>query len=112
MAQTPNIWNASNFVFGLIYFLYLLKETNLPRSKYEEDVYINNHTSVWGSWWKDHQWGYKCCQQTIKNSYCTGVAGIEAAEAAVDLMRANVSRKATSEGIRKISSMLLFNMCC
>ena len=21
------------------------------RSSYEEDVYINNHTSVWGSWW-------------------------------------------------------------
>ena len=71
---------------------------SIPKSKYEEDIYINNHTSVWGSWWKDHQWGYKCCQQTIKNSYCTGTAGIEAAEAAADLMRANISRKATSEG--------------
>ncbi|GAY52550.1 hypothetical protein CUMW_142710 [Citrus unshiu] len=72
-------------------------ESFLPRSKYEEDVYINNHTSVWGSWWKDHQWGYKCCEQTIKNSYCTGAAGIEAAEAAVDLMKANVAPKAASE---------------
>ncbi|KAL6990305.1 hypothetical protein U1Q18_049777 [Sarracenia purpurea var. burkii] len=41
------------------------QEQFLPRSKYEEDVYINNHTCVWGSWWKDHQWGYKCCKQTI-----------------------------------------------
>lgn len=72
-------------------------ETSLPKSKYEEDVYINNHTSVWGSWWKDHQWGYKCCKQTIRNSYCTGAAGIEAAEAAADLMKANVDRKAASE---------------
>ncbi|KAL5542266.1 hypothetical protein UlMin_009976 [Ulmus minor] len=72
-------------------------ETSLPKSRYEEDVYINNHTSVWGSWWKDHQWGYKCCKQTIRNSYCTGSAGIEAAEAAADLMKANISRKAASE---------------
>ncbi|XP_023522404.1 pre-mRNA-splicing factor SLU7-like [Cucurbita pepo subsp. pepo] len=69
----------------------------LPKSKYEEDVFINNHTGVWGSWWKDHQWGYKCCKQTIRNSYCTGAAGIEAAEAAADLMKSNIARKATSE---------------
>ncbi|KAF4354158.1 hypothetical protein F8388_004170 [Cannabis sativa] len=72
-------------------------EAFVPRSKYEEDVYINNHTSVWGSWWKDHQWGYKCCKQTIKNSYCTGSAGIEAAKAVADLMKANIDRKAASE---------------
>ncbi|KAM5553171.1 hypothetical protein ABKV19_025407 [Rosa sericea] len=69
-------------------------ETSLPKSKYEEDVYINNHTSVWGSWWKDHQWGYKCCKQTIRNSYCTGAAGIEASESAANLMKANIDRKA------------------
>lgn len=84
---------------GLLFSLVLMQESFLPRSKYEEDVYINNHTSVWGSWWKDHQWGYKCCEQTIKNSYCTGAAGIEAAEAAVDLMKANVAPKAASEGM-------------
>ncbi|XP_030950945.1 pre-mRNA-splicing factor SLU7-A [Quercus lobata] len=73
------------------------QEKALPRSKYEEDVYINNHTSVWGSWWKDHQWGYKCCKQIIRNSYCTGAAGIEAAEAATDLMKANIARKEATE---------------
>lgn len=88
-------------------FLVLLKEASLPKSKYEEDVYINNHTSVWGSWWKDHQWGYKCCQQTIKNSYCTGAAGIEAAEAAADLMKANVARKAASEGRLYLNMFML-----
>lgn len=75
-----------------------LQEISLPRSKYEEDVYINNHTSVWGSWWKDHQWGYKCCKQTIRNSYCTGSAGIEAAEAATELLKANLARKEAAEG--------------
>ncbi|XP_072961505.1 pre-mRNA-splicing factor SLU7 [Typha angustifolia] len=73
------------------------QEASLPRSKYEEDVYINNHTTVWGSWWKDHQWGYKCCRQTIRNSYCTGSAGIEAAEAAADLMKTNMARKEATD---------------
>ena len=73
------------------------QEMALPKSKYEEDVYINNHTCVWGSWWKDHQWGYLCCKQVIRNSYCTGSAGIEAAEAAGDLMRANLARKEATE---------------
>lgn len=50
------------------------------KSKYAEDVYINNHTSVWGSWWKNFQWGYACCHSTIKNSYCAGKEGIEAME--------------------------------
>lgn len=79
----------------------------LPKSKYEEDVFINNHTTVWGSWWKDHQWGYKCCKQLIRNSYCTGAAGIEAAEAASDLMKANIARKEAGEG--KYSLILVFS---
>lgn len=73
------------------------QEVVLPRSKYEEDTYVNNHTSVWGSWWKDHQWGYKCCKQLIRNSYCTGSAGIEAAEAAGDLMKSNIALKEATE---------------
>ncbi|MCJ1337684.1 mRNA splicing protein [Bachmanniomyces sp. S44760] len=47
----------------------------LAKSKYSEDIFTNNHTSVWGSWWKDFQWGYACCHSTIKNSYCTGEEG-------------------------------------
>jgi pre-mRNA-processing factor SLU7 len=74
-----------------------VQEKTVPKSKYEEDVFINNHTTVWGSWWKDHQWGYKCCKQFIRNSYCTGQAGIDAAEASADLMRANIERKEAIE---------------
>ncbi|KUI57067.1 Pre-mRNA-splicing factor SLU7 [Cytospora mali] len=51
------------------------------KSKYPEDIYINNHTSVWGSWWASFQWGYECCHSTIKNSYCTGEDGKRAWEA-------------------------------
>lgn len=45
------------------------------KSIYKEDVYINNHTAVWGSYWKGGRWGYKCCNSLIKNSYCTGTMG-------------------------------------
>ncbi|XP_010675980.1 pre-mRNA-splicing factor SLU7-like [Beta vulgaris subsp. vulgaris] len=72
-----------------------VQETVLPKSKYEDVLllYANNHTSVWGSWWSDFQWGYICCKQTIRNSYCTGAAGIQAAEASGDLMKTNIARK-------------------
>jgi len=52
----------------------------IPRSKYEEDIFINNHTAIWGSYWEDGKWGFACCHQLLKNSYCTGQAGIEAKE--------------------------------
>jgi pre-mRNA-processing factor SLU7 len=48
------------------------------KSIYPEDVFLNNHSSVWGSWWKEFQWGYACCWSTVKNSFCTGEAGREA----------------------------------
>jgi pre-mRNA-processing factor SLU7 len=43
---------------------------------------INNHTSVWGSWWANFKWGYGCCHSTIKNSFCTGEEGKRAFEEA------------------------------
>ena len=51
------------------------------KSKYAEDVFTNNHMSVWGSWWSNFQWGYACCHSLIKNSYCTGERGRQAWEA-------------------------------
>ena len=59
------------------------QDRQVIRSKYEEDVFPNNHTSVWGSYWHAGKWGYKCCHSFIKNSYCTGEAGKRALEAAV-----------------------------
>ena len=53
-------------------------------------VYINNHTSIYGSWFRDGRWGYACCHQFHKNSYCTGAAGIEADQAAIRLARGEI----------------------
>ncbi|GJP75856.1 hypothetical protein CLOP_g6257 [Closterium sp. NIES-67] len=65
----------------------------VPCSRYEEDVLINNHTAVWGSWWGGGVWGYACCHQTTRMSYCTGASGIAAAEASANLMQANMERR-------------------
>jgi pre-mRNA-processing factor SLU7 len=54
----------------------------IAKSKYPEDVLINNHTSVWGSWWSNFQWGHACCHSIVKNSYCTGEEGKKAFEEA------------------------------
>ncbi|OCT88364.1 pre-mRNA-splicing factor SLU7 [Xenopus laevis] len=51
------------------------QEKAVAKSKYEEDILINNHTCIWGSYWKDGRWGYKCCHSFVKMSYCTGEAG-------------------------------------
>jgi pre-mRNA-processing factor SLU7 len=57
----------------------------IAKSKYPEDKLINNHTSVWGSWWKNFQWGYACCHSMVKNSYCTGEEGIRAFDEAHEM---------------------------
>ncbi|KZT26678.1 pre-mRNA-splicing factor SLU7 [Neolentinus lepideus HHB14362 ss-1] len=59
------------------------REKSKARSKYAEDVYINNHSAVWGSWYDPStgQWGFACCHSVIHASYCTGLAGIEASNA-------------------------------
>lgn len=41
------------------------------KSKYVEDEHVHNHTSVWGSFFKDGKWGYKCCQVLDRDAYCT-----------------------------------------
>jgi len=77
------------------------------RSSYEEDVYINNHTATWGSWWSSGQWGYKCCHQVVKNSYCTGDAGKESSttlSVPFSKQEENVQRKAKQKKKKKRSS--------
>ncbi len=46
------------------------------RSRYEEDIYLNDHTTVWGSWWNEELgWGFSCCHQTDRGSMCLGERG-------------------------------------
>jgi pre-mRNA-processing factor SLU7 len=75
MAQTENYVEYSRFgdvIKG--------QEKAVPKSKYEEDVYINNHNSVWGSYWESGSWGYACCHSLVKNSYCVGQNGAIASQ--------------------------------
>ena len=47
------------------------------RTKYDEDVFPGNHSSVWGSYYDKttHKWGYACCHAMTHNAYCVGKAG-------------------------------------
>jgi len=53
-----------------------VKRAALP-CKYQEDVYSNGHTTVWGSYFHRgaFKWGYKDDHSLIRNSYCTGANG-------------------------------------
>lgn len=48
------------------------QEKATPKSKYVEDQLVNNHKYIWGSYWKDGKWGYKCCESINRDSYCEG----------------------------------------
>jgi pre-mRNA-processing factor SLU7 len=54
------------------------QEASRSNSKYTEDAYENNHTSVWGSFYANGKWGFACCHLLSRNAYCTGDAGKEA----------------------------------
>ena len=57
-------------------------------------MYPGNHTSVWGSWWQDGQWGFACCHQTLKQSWCTGEAGLAADARAESRLAENLEARA------------------
>lgn len=89
------MWRASFNIESILFeTCNLCLQENKAKSRYEEDALINNHTCVWGSWWKDGTWGYACCHQTVKNSYCTGKAGDQAKEEVAAQMIANMEARA------------------
>ncbi|KAE8306603.1 Pre-mRNA splicing Prp18-interacting factor-domain-containing protein [Aspergillus transmontanensis] len=67
------------------------------KSKYAEDILTNNHTSVWGSWWHNFEWGYACCYSTVKNSYCTGEDGKRAFEEADKMLMLEADGRADEQ---------------
>lgn len=71
----------------------------VAKSKYAEDVMINNHTAVWGSWWSNFKWGYACCHSMVKNSYCTGEEGKKAFEEADRLRTGGVLQQESQKEI-------------
>ncbi|KAK7071097.1 mRNA splicing protein, partial [Halocaridina rubra] len=80
-------------------------EKQTVRSKYEEDIYSGNHLSVWGSYWRDGVWGYKCCHSMIKNSYCTGEAGKQSS--AEQMLPSTSTHKEEIEEQEEITKSLL-----
>ena len=46
-------------------------------SKYQEDIFVNGHKTVWGSYFHKgaFRWGYTDDHSLIRNSYCTGENG-------------------------------------
>jgi hypothetical protein len=64
------------------------------RSRYEEDVHPQNHTSVWGSYWSAGSWGYACCKSCIKNSMCLGDKAQQVEQQNMAMMHANAARLA------------------
>lgn len=67
------------------------QDRQIIRSKYEEDVYPNNHIAVWGSYWHEGKWGYQCCHSFVKNSYCTGESGKKMTEPIDNNMQDRIS---------------------
>ncbi|OAJ39466.1 hypothetical protein, variant 1 [Batrachochytrium dendrobatidis JEL423] len=78
------------------------QEQAKQKSKYEEDIFPLNHTTIWGSWWKDGQWGYACCHAILRASYCGGKAAIEAAKASHEqLIQSSLSNTNTTAPPKK-----------
>lgn len=63
------------------------------KSRYEEDIFPGNHSSVWGSWYSPQgEWGFACCHLTSRNAYCTGEQGKRAAEQNMNILEDNMNR--------------------
>lgn len=66
------------------------------KSKYIEDEYINGHTSVWGSYYQDGKWGYRCCLTFNKNDYCKGSVKVEEKKVINDTNQENLTKEDSS----------------
>lgn len=57
------------------------------KSKYDEDIFINGHTTVWGSYFHmgAFAWGYGDDHSLIRSSYCTGATGRQANDEANEM---------------------------
>ncbi|KAF1321549.1 Pre-mrna-splicing factor slu7, partial [Globisporangium splendens] len=81
------------------------------KSKYVEDVFENNHTTIWGSWFDRNEmaWGYSCCHSKVRKSYCTGEDGKKAIEASMNVsaQRQMLKPQARDENAAKDDSNVL-----
>ena len=86
-----------------------IKREAIP-CKYEEDIFINGHTTVWGSYFHigAFQWGYADDHSLIKMSYCTGEEGRRANDEANEMKygtgKAGSAALAQARGMLKATS--------
>ena len=86
-----------------------IKREAIP-CKYEENIFINGHSTVWGSYFHKgaFQWGYKDDHSLIKMSYCTGpegrLANDEANEMKYGTGQAGSAALAQARGMLKASA--------
>lgn len=76
----------------------------VPKSKYAEDVFPGNHTSVWGSYYAKGHWGFKCCHQTTRSAYCTGKPSVVVAPSKSSIPVAEPTTEATTSHKHKHTS--------
>lgn len=71
-----------------------VKEGHSAKEEKKNVLYDGNHIHPYGSWTDSSsgKLGYDCCHSTVKNSYCTGQAGKEAA-AASNILTTSTSTK-------------------
>lgn len=48
-----------------------LDKNGLKKTRYPEDQLTGNHKFIYGSYYENGKWGYKCCKQFDKDSQCT-----------------------------------------
>eukprot|EP00826_Nyctotherus_ovalis_P033762 TRINITY_DN2750_c0_g2_i1.p2 TRINITY_DN2750_c0_g2~~TRINITY_DN2750_c0_g2_i1.p2 ORF type:complete len:425 (-),score=151.44 TRINITY_DN2750_c0_g2_i1:71-1345(-) len=70
----------------------------LKRTRYQEDVYVNSHASVWGSYYDDELgWGYSCCLSHDRLAQCRGEKGKR------EQLKENIERKKKPDSEKKRS---------
>ncbi|XP_013914312.1 PREDICTED: pre-mRNA-splicing factor SLU7 [Thamnophis sirtalis] len=63
----------------------ILEKHEIASPYYKQLIPLFSLQCIWGSYWKEGRWGYKCCYSFVKFSYCTGEAGKEIANASEEL---------------------------
>eukprot|EP00002_Diphylleia_rotans_P025180 TRINITY_DN4980_c0_g1_i1.p1 TRINITY_DN4980_c0_g1~~TRINITY_DN4980_c0_g1_i1.p1 ORF type:complete len:456 (+),score=96.35 TRINITY_DN4980_c0_g1_i1:79-1446(+) len=86
-------------------------EAAKAKSKYQEDVFPRNHTSVWGSFWNNGHWGYKCCRQFERNAFCLGDALFKQPTKTTDETEVDASNEASSSNAAQVSFVNGFCDC-
>jgi hypothetical protein len=83
------------------------------RSRYDEDVHPQNHTSVWGSYWHAGAWGYACCKSTTKNSMCLGAKAEQVAAQNAAAMASNAAAAERDRGaVAEAAAKGAVSLCC